>query len=290
MTAPLLALVAAFFFAVASVCQKRGLQYASPLVAALVSVACTTIFIWLVAAVTAPLALLLTAGVVPFLVAGLIAPGLSRLALFTGVARVGVARASALVSTAPLFAVLIAIVVLGERPGGALLLGVAAVVVGGVLLAHRHVTDTSWRRRDLVFPLVGALGFSVRDILTRYGFADFASPVLAAAAATLVSLAVIALAALLQPAGTLRLHRRGMSVMAVSGVFEGLAVLAMWRALAAAPVSVVSPLVHAQPVFTILLTIAFLRDVERVSWRVAVAAAFIVAGVTIVLRMGRLYP
>jgi drug/metabolite transporter (DMT)-like permease len=56
------------------------------------------------------------------------------------------------------------------------------------------------------------------------------------------------------------------------------------RALAAAPASLVSPLVHAQPLFTIALAGIFLRDVERLTWRIVVASLLIVAGVTVVLR------
>ena len=55
-------------------------------------------------------------------------------------------------------------------------------------------------------------------------------------------------------------------------------------ALATAPVSIVSPLVHAQPLFTIVLAAVFLRDVERMTWRLVLASLLIVAGVTVVLR------
>jgi drug/metabolite transporter (DMT)-like permease len=58
----------------------------------------------------------------------------------------------------------------------------------------------------------------------------------------------------------------------------------MWRALAATDVSVVSPLVSAQPLFTVALTAVFLRDLERVTWRVMLAAALIVAGIALVVR------
>ncbi len=282
---PLLAVAAALAFGVAGVFLKRGLQYASPLTAALVSVTFTAGFIWILAATTAPLAPLLTWRIVPFLAAGLVAPGLARLVLFMGVHRVGLARTAPLVATAPLFAVVIAILFLGERPAGSLLAGAGAIVTGGVLLSRRGRAEPGWRRRDLLFPLLAALGFAVRDNLSRYGFRDFEHPLLAAAAATLTSLAVMWLfVGLWRPVAGLRFTPTGLGFLALAGLAEGLAYLAMWRALASGDVSVVSPLVNAQSIFAVALAAIFLRDLERVTWGMALAAALIVAGVAAVVR------
>lgn len=281
---PLLALLAAFAFGVAGVLLKRGLQYATPLTAALVSVTFTTALVWLVAAATRELSLVLTVKILPFLVAGLVAPGLARLALFVGVDRIGVSRAAPLVATAPLFSVGMAILFLAERPSWMLLVGAAAIVAGGILLSQRGLADRSWRRRDLVFPLLGALGFAFRDNISRYGFREYSDPVIAAAVATLTSLAVMWLfAGLLARRGRLRLEGIGLGFLAFSGLAEGLAYITMWRALALGEVSVVSPLVNAQSIFAVALAAVFLRDLERVTWRIVVAAGLIVAGVAVVV-------
>src|SRR5438132_32659 len=99
---------------------------------------------------------LVTPKIAPFVAAGAIAPGLARLALFTGIDRVGVARTSSLGATAPLIAVVLAIVFLGERPSWLLLVGAAVIVVGGMLLSTRPAGDRAWRRRDLLFPALAA--------------------------------------------------------------------------------------------------------------------------------------
>jgi uncharacterized membrane protein len=64
------------------------------------------------------------------------------------------------------------------------------------------------------------------------------------------------------------------------------AYLTMWRALMLGQVSVVSPLVNSHAIFTVALVWLFLRDLERVTWRIAVAAALVVAGVGLVIRFG----
>jgi len=278
------ALVAALGFSVSGVCLKRALQYATPLTAAVISVAFTTGLVWVLAAATAPIGQILDRRIVPFLVAGLAAPGLARLVLFLGVDRIGVARSSAITSCAPLFAVTLAILFLGERPSAMLLSGVAAIVIGGALLSARG-RGGGWRRRDLVWPLLAALGFGIRDTISRYGFTEPIHPLVAAAAATVSSLAVMAACAVVQRR-QLRLALAGLGFLAVAGFAEGIAYLTMWRALAVASVSLVSPLVNSHSVFTVGLAAIFLRDLERVAWRVVVAVVLIVAGAAAVVRFG----
>ena len=282
--APLFAVGAAVGFGVAGVLLKRGLQYAGPFGAALVSVIFTTAFIWLLTVLTTPLARLLTWKVWPFLVAGLVAPGLARLVFFVGIDRIGVARAFSVMATAPLFAVALAIAFLGERPSPLLLVGALAIAIGGVLLARRAPDEARWRRRDMIFPALGALGFALRDNLSRWGLREYGDALVAAAAAAATSLGVVLVFAGVRRA-RLHLPRAGLVLFGFSGLSEGLAYLALWRALALGEVSVVSPLVNAHSIVAIVLAAIFLRDLERVTWRIVLAAVLIVAGVAIVMRV-----
>jgi len=283
---PLLALSAAFGFGVAGVFLKRGLQYVNPLPAAVLSVTFTTLVVWTLTLSTTSLDGLLTPRILPFVVAGVIAPGLARLALFTGIDRVGVARTYAIGATAPLVSVVLAILFLGERPSWRLVIGAVAIVVGGMLLAARPPGDRSWRRRDLVFAGIAALGFAVRDNVTRYGFREFTDPVLAAAVSTATSVTIMWTYAVIGARKQLRFGLPGVKFLMCAGVAEGFAYIMMWRALASGAVVVVSPLVNSHSIFAVALAALFLRDLERVTWRIGVATVLIVAGVMIVLRFG----
>ena len=283
---PLLALSAAFGFGVAGVFLKRALQYVNPFPAAVLSVTFTTAVVWTVTLSTTSLDGLLTLRIVPFVVAGVIAPGLSRLALFTGIDRVGVARTYAIGATAPLVSVVLAIVALGERPSWRLLIGAAAIVGGGVLLSVGPAGDPSWRRRDLAFAGLAALGFAVRDNVTRYGFRDFTDPVLAAAVSTATSVAIMWTSVAVGARRELRVEWLGLRLLMCAGVAEGFAYVMMWRALASGSVAVVSPLTNSHSIFAVVLAALFLRDLERVTWRIGVATVLIVAGVMVVLRFG----
>jgi DME family drug/metabolite transporter len=285
MTAPpaLLALAAALGFALARTVLKRALQHSTPLTAVAVSVLFTAAFLTGIAALTAPLSQLVTWLMAPFIAAGLLAPGVGRLLTYVGIDRLGAARASAVSAAAPLFAVVLAIVLLGERPSWSLLVGAACIVGGGILLSQRDRTSTAWRRRDLVFPALGALAFASRDIVSRWGLRSFPHPSLAAVAATLTSVAVILLFGLRQR-GQLRADRAGVGLLLLSGLCEALGSLALWSALGAGDVSVVTPLAHAQPIFTVILAVLFLRDLEQVTWRVGLATLVMVGGAIAVVR------
>ena len=281
--APLLAIGAAIGFGVAGVLLRRGLQHASPLSAAVVSITVTTAFVWCLALSSGPVDRLFTWKIWPFLAAGLVAPGLARLMFFVGIGRIGVARASSLMAAAPLFAVLIAMAFLAERPTPPLFAGAVAIVGGSVLLARRSLHEARWRRRDMIFPALGALGFAVRDNLSRFGLRDYGDPLAAAAAATVTSLLLMWICAAAWR-GRLRLPGTSLTFFALSGLCEGTAYVLMWQALAIGEVSVVSPLVNAHSIVAIALAAVFLRDLERVTWRIALAAALIVAGVAFVIR------
>jgi DME family drug/metabolite transporter len=283
MLAPLLSIAAAIGFGVAGVLLRRGLQHANPLSAAVVSITVTTAFVWLLTLLSTPVSRVFTWKIWPFLVAGLVAPGLARLMFFVGIDRIGVARAFSLMATAPLFAVVIAMAFLGERPPPLLLVGALAIAGGSMLLARRSQHEARWRRRDMIFPALGALGFALRDNLSRWGLRDYGDSLAAAAAATLTSLLVMWICAGAWRA-QLRLPRVSLMFFTLSGLCEGSAYLLMWRALAIGEVSVVSPLVNAHSIVAIALAAIFLRDLERVTWRIVLAAALIVAGVALVMR------
>ena len=287
MAPSLLALLAAFGFGLAAILLRRALRSATPLAAAMVSVGFTTVFVCLLALATVPVGRIFTWRIGPFLLAGLLAPGLARLAYFIGVDRVGIARAMPLVSTAPVFAVLVAIAALGERPSPMVLLAVVCIVAGGALVATRDHASGAWRKLDLVFPLVGAIGFALRDNIFRYGFRRYDEPILAAAAAAVASIAVVGLVGV-RPfrAGRVRLTRQSLALLAASGLCEALAYITALRAFREGNVSIVSPLVSTHGLFAVVLAAIFLRDLERVTWRLAAATVLIVTGTLVVIRAG----
>lgn len=68
-----------------------------------------------------------------FALTGMAGHGTGSLIFFSAIERLGVSRATAVHSSAPLWGVVFAVIILGEQPGGYVLLGTLGIV-GGVFL------------------------------------------------------------------------------------------------------------------------------------------------------------
>ena len=135
MTGIIFSLLAASGFAATAVFARTALQRMSAPYGTLLSLFVSTVAAMAIAAVLHPDELL-GIGVVAlgwlFLVGFLNFP-LGRMFNYTSVTMVGVSKASTVVATSPLFATILAVIILGERVSPITLLGTVAVI-GGLAL------------------------------------------------------------------------------------------------------------------------------------------------------------
>src|SRR5438445_9780210 len=152
-----LALAASAFLGTAVVIANVGLRYLDPARGALVSIPSTTLLFWF-------LALFLFRGegwnataFAIFAVVGLIFPALVTFLNFASNRLTGPTVAGTISSTTPLFAVLGAILFLGEPLTPAAAAGTAAIVLGVVALAARRADRPHhWAAWVVLLPLAGA--------------------------------------------------------------------------------------------------------------------------------------
>ena len=76
---------------------------------------------------------------------------------------------------------------------------------------------------------------------------------------------------------------KGAGWFAVSGVFQGLGLLALFGALEAGNVSLVGPIVAAQPLAVVAFSALLLRDVEAVTRAIVIGCVLTVVGVVLVV-------
>lgn len=233
---------------------------------------------------------LTTTAVVGFAAAGVSGSWLSRAFQFRSVRAIGASRTSPVVSAAALISAILASVILGETLTPLHVIGTILVVFGVAVLSQESTpagdrassTDAQW---PLLLPLLAALFLGVEPIFVKIGLAE-GTP-------RLVGLAIMVSAATAGFVGA-RLVRGDIprwSTMDASslrwfvgaGIATTIALLAYLAALEAAPVVVVIPIVQAAPLLVVTLSFAFLpRQLERVTWRLAVGAAVTVLGAAIV--------
>lgn len=211
----------------------------------------------------------------PFFLAGLLAPGASQILFTLGIREIGASRTSVTVGAAPLAAVAIALVFLGEPLRIPLVVGALGVVAGGVLLAAERDRPGHLRGRGLLYAAAAAALFATRDNLVRALHAQ-ASPETAAAATLVAGTLVAALWARRPPT------KRELGRLAPAGILFGLSYVCLFEAYWRGRVTVVSPLVATESLWGVALAALLIRQTEGMGRRLALGALLIVAGGAII--------
>jgi drug/metabolite transporter (DMT)-like permease len=220
-----------------------------------------------------------------FATVGVVFPAVVTLLNFASNRIAGPTIAGTLSSTTPLFAALVAIVVLGEPPTIAAATGTAAIVLGVIAFTWRGENGArSLTAVAILLPLAGAAIRGGAQAAVKAGLALWPEAFVAVLVGYSVSCATIfAASRTLVPRSAAPLDRRGFLWFVAVGACNGAGMLAMYAALGRGQVSVVSPLVATYPLFTLALSALFLRD-EKFGPRVLLGVALTVAGVIVLAR------
>lgn len=287
---PALAVAGALFIAIQVVCIRVGTTEGQSN-DALVVVLLVNI------AVLVPAAVILEGGdpnltplaVAAFICAGFVGTMLGRAFEYAGIERIGASRSEPIKASQPLHAALMAVLFLGELLTPLAIVGTLLVVVGVAFLSWESanaptITGEGVPWQQLLFPLAAAFFFGIEPILAKVGFSQgtpvFVGLAVKTVAATLAFAAYLRARNVLPDRATLRSANTGWYVAA--GVANTLFLVSYYLALDLAPVVLVVPVLQTSPLFVILLSVIFLRRLERVTWRLAGAATLIVIGAALV--------
>jgi drug/metabolite transporter (DMT)-like permease len=216
----------------------------------------------------------------PYLLAGLLAPGGAQLLFVLGVREAGPARASVIAGAAPLVAVTIAILVLGEPASAPLLVGAVVIVGGGLALVAERARPENFRAIGLVYTFGCTILFATRDNVVRHIASDSTVPPQLAAAATIFSGTVLVFLVLLvtRRGRVFAEIRREGPHFVLPGVLWGASYAFLFEAFYRSRVTIVSPLVATESLFAVLLAMLLLRRTELVGRHLMLGAALVVAG------------
>ncbi|MBV8418836.1 MAG: DMT family transporter [Hyphomicrobiales bacterium] len=279
-----MALFSTFGFGAGFVLTQFALRWIPPRLGAAFSIPTSTLLFWCLAPFSIDPAEVDLSAAGLFAVIGLLFPAAVALLNFESNRLMGPNIAGAVSALAPLFAVLLAVMLLGEHLRFWQLSGIAAIVAGVVLMYTGQCQAFTVRRLWLLALPLGAS--AIRGFvqpLVKLGLERWHNPIAAVVIGYTVSSAVLILAALV-PSRTPEqsFNRRGALWFAAVGLCNGSAVLSMYSALGRGPVSLVSPLIATYPLVTLLLSLRFLKR-ERVDARLAAAVAVTVGGVVLLL-------
>lgn len=279
-----LAIASALCFALALVVTQRGLRHCAPLRGAMISVPTTALLFWLLAPAFLHLADWRWDAALLFAAVGLLFPSAVTWLTFEANRRLGPTIAGAVGNLAPLFAVAFAVALLGEVPDGLRLVGVAVVIAGVTLLALRgRPGGAGLTTAAFALPLAAAAIRGATQPAVKAGLSLWDSPFAAGLLGYSVSAVVILTVGwgFSQRADT-SVNAAGKGWFIAVGLCNGAAVLLMYAALARGPVALVSPLVAAYPLFT-LIFVRLLLPETRVGGGVGAGVVITVAGVALLL-------
>jgi uncharacterized membrane protein len=280
------ALQAGFFFALSHIAIRRGLLTSNAITGSLVSLMTTCFITWALALLFVPFESFRTPAIWYFMLGGVFAPGLGRILTFFGIERIGVARSVPIVNCSPLVASILAVFSMGERWPLQNLLGTCLVIFGVVILSGRQPEEKEWRLNDLLFPVAAAFAFGISTNLRKLGLLAENIPLMASAVTATTAVLFAGLMVRLQGGRkALRLSDRSLGWFVAAGVGNSAAMISVFYALSTGRIVIVEPLVATNPVFTIILSAIFLKDVEVVNTRVVLGALCTVAGTILVVTL-----
>lgn len=295
-SATLVALAVAVLYALADTSVRRALSVTSPITSAQILIAVQWLLYSVLLLGADEFPKIETIGLLCFIGAGLLTPVLFVTFFFIGIQRVGVSRASTLKASAPVYAVIVAVAFLGERPTPLEYIGIVFILCGILSLlgeprppllegqvSHRESKVDSktraTRRMGVLFSLLAGLCTGVSAVIVKVAFEYIPFPLFGAWVGMSVALVSLPLISFLFPKGErYRVSLAAWPWLILAGLFSAGAVFGRFVAIDLGQVSIVSALIQISPLFVVLFSVIFLRRFEQVTGRVILGAVLTVAG------------
>ncbi|MCS7129527.1 MAG: DMT family transporter [Candidatus Caldarchaeum sp.] len=271
------ALGAALFFSLSRILVRLGLRDGYVNQAHYTSVLLNNVCLWPVAAIYTYIygqtPSLISLAV--FLAAGIFATGLGRLLTFTTLKTMTATESTPFVSVSPLFATLIAILLLGETATPRIIVG-TVLVVGG-LLAVSNLKEHVFRL-SILTGLTASFFYSLGEALRKYGTTLTPNP---PAGAAIGSLAALAFLPFYRNHASNQITRNKFFFM--SGISTSAALLLVFVAYALTPLVIAVPLINTSPLFTIVLSLLIARKTENFKLQVIAGCLTVMLGILLIV-------
>ena len=225
-----------------------------------------------------------------FVCAGVVAAAMGQLSYYRGIDRMGASICATITNSRPLFAVLLAVVWLGENMTVSGVIGVISIVMGVVFITRSKSGNIAgWKRSDIVFPLFAAVAFAAGNVIRKFGFMEDTAitAIQALAINDLAALVVVGVYGVVIGKGRELAagNRESYRNFGLSGVCVFLAMLTLYEALIRGPVSVADPILGTGPLFTVIIAASVLKKVERITKGFVIGTLLIIAGVVLLSSM-----
>lgn len=221
-----------------------------------------------------------------FALVGLFFPAIVTILTFRSNEVLGPTVTGAVSGTAPLFALLAAALLLGERIPAQAAVAALAVGMGVALISWKPgAVRSGFPGWSLLWPIAGAVVRGFAQAGAKAGLLLWPNPFAASLIGYSVSTATVIGVNQVGRSTRPKLTKHGIAWFAVTGALNGAAVLLMYAALNTAPVSLVAPVVAAYPLVTVVASTVVFRE-ERPTRRVVAGAVLTVLAIVYLVGSG----
>jgi DME family drug/metabolite transporter len=226
-------------------------------------------------------------GLLFFVLAGLLAPGIARLFYYKGMETAGISANATIYATYPLYTTIVAILLLGEALTTENWVGLVCIIVGvisvGRIVNKGATGSRNATKRGLIVPVAGSLAFAFSYIVRKEALNIYNQPLLGVAVGYTVSLLVYLLVIVFSKhSRTSGFSRSDVKMFWKPGVGMTMAWLLSYFALSQEMVSIVVPVLQTELLFVLFFTYIFLRKIEKLSPKLVASSLLIVAGVILI--------
>ena len=276
--------ISAMGWAVDSIMVRKGARTSSVLSAAFLSYVVTTVLTWSYVLLNFPLSIVRSPAAFYFMASGTLQPLLARIFLYIGIERLGVARAMPLRGIGPLFSVAIAVVFLAERPVASVYLGGIFIVAGGWMVLYRKgSTKSDWRLLDALYPIMAAFLAGVSQNFRKAGLLILPNPFVAGAITTGTSLTIFVVYLWIRRQFSEVIpSRESVPYFVPTAFVSAISQLLVFTSLNLGDVSVMIPLLNTTPLFSLIFSAIFLRDLERITVPIVLGALSLLGGAVLI--------
>ena len=278
------ALLASVSFALSIQFQGIGAKGLSGVRAAYFSVVTMTALFWIASPFLIDWSWWLSPAVLIYMMSGLLVPSLGQFAQIMSVQRVGPNVTSSISPFFSVFAILPAILFLGETLNIQGWAGLALLITGLVLASWSKPGQArEWPLIFIAFPILAAMARGFSQPLNKFGFTILSEPFFASLVMATTSTVVLIIILKVQHATVPPLSELwGRKYMVLSGALNGLGILSVQAAIWYGDVSSVAPLIGTTPLWVWLLSTLVFRQ-QKSTWKHLAMAVFVVAGGTLII-------
>jgi drug/metabolite transporter, DME family len=283
--AVVLAFLMTLITASSNVILKKGFSKVEPFIAVYLSVAISTVFLWILTFIFVPKSYFLNyKAIIVFASIGCFAPTLIRTWTYYGIHKLGAGRAAPLRALTPFFAVITAIIFLKEAPRPGIFFGILLIGIGVVSLSKKECSDfTQWKKTDLFYPVAAAVLAGLAANLRKYGLNLMPQPIFASAIAASSSLLILTAYVFLRYKKENILffqHKKELKLLFIAAILTTAGEIVDLSALLYGKVSLVVPIFAVTPLIIVFFSRVFLKNQEVVTTRLVLASILIISGIS----------